>query len=234
MSTIGYYTITHRPTGRFYIGSSGNLTRRIWRHRTELASGMHTNRKLQEIYTCWDDFEVMTSEVNTLEEARQLEQQLLDRYVGTALCCNSSMSATNPFDVFERIGPSREICIANLEKANEARRGKPLSSEHKAKLSEASKGRVLSPEQRAALIRANTGRKMSDNHREIIIAANTGLKRTSEHKKIISELKSRKVSINGVIYPSLKVASAAVGFSDVTVRKRLNDHVNYKDWFYLD
>lgn len=234
MSTIGYYTITHRPTGRFYIGSSGNLTRRIWRHRTELASGMHTNRKLQEIYTCWDDFEVMTSEVNTLEEARQLEQQLLDRYVGTALCCNSSMSATNPFDVFERIWPSREICIANLEKANEARRGKPLTDEHKARLSASHKGKVLSTEHRAALSKAKTGSTISSSHREALRQANVGKTITDEHKRIISELKSRKVSIDGVIYPSLKVASAAVGFSDVTVRKRLNDHVNYKDWFYLD
>lgn len=234
MSTIGYYTITHRPTGRFYIGSSGNLTRRIWRHRTELASGMHTNRKLQEIYTCWDDFEVMTSEVNTLEEARQLEQQLLDRYVGTALCCNSSMSATNPFDVFERIGPSREICIANLEKANEARRGKPLSSEHKARLSESKKGKVLSDQHKAALSLAKIGRVLDDSHRRAISEGNKGKTISDSHKKLIGELKSKQVSINGVVYPSLKTAAMSVGLSDVTVRKRLNDPVNYSSWFYLD
>lgn len=233
MSTIGYYKITHRPTGKFYIGSSGNLNRRIWRHRTELEQGVHTNRKLQSTYTTWDDFTVETFLSGTLEEARQMEQQLLDRHVGTALCCNSSMSANNPFDVFERIPPDREISMRNLEKANEARRGKPLTDEHKARLSASHKGKVLSTEHKAAISKAKTGSTISSSHREALRQGSVGKTRTDEHKRIISELKSRKVSINGIVYPSLKAASAAVGFSDVTVRKRLNDP-NFDLWFYVD
>jgi group I intron endonuclease len=233
MSTIGYYRITHRPTGYFYVGSSQNVSRRIQRHRAELEQGIHVNKNLQQIFTNWNDFSVETFPTETLDEARAGEQRLLDRHIGAVGCCNVSTSATNGFAGVRPYVP-KETRIKNLEKATEARRGAALSEEHKSKLSHAHTGKVLSNEHRAALSKAKTGSSLSDSHREAIRQGNLGKTRTDEFKRGVGELKSRKVSINGVIYPSLKAASSAVGFSDVTVRKRLNDNVNYVEWFYLD
>lgn len=43
----------------------------------------------------------------------------------------------------------------------------------------------------------------------------------------------KPVSINGIVYPNLKEAASAVGFTSGTVRRRvLSDHLHYKAWFY--
>lgn len=231
MSGIGYYRLTHRPTGKFYVGSSGDLDRRMWRHRTELSSGTHPNRNLQDVYTNWDDFEISITYTTTLEEARHEEQQLINRFVGTPLCCNVSISSVNGIAGVRPFVP-KETRIKNLEKANEARRGVPLSDEHRRNLSVSHSGKVLSEEHKAKLSSAKLGTALTDQHREAIRQGNLGKTRSEEHKRLIGESKSRKVSIDGVVYPSLKSAASAVSLSDVTVRKRLNDP-SFESWFYV-
>lgn len=47
----GVYVIEHVPTGRRYVGSTSNLSKRWSRHRQELRDGIHRNAHLQATWT---------------------------------------------------------------------------------------------------------------------------------------------------------------------------------------
>lgn len=99
----GAYRLLHKPTGRFYVGSSNSVMRRINEHRYCLLRGDHQNPKLNEVFTTWADFEITIWVAATVEEAMSVEQSLLDTHAGTELCCNVSLTAF-PDRVGERWG----------------------------------------------------------------------------------------------------------------------------------
>lgn len=228
----GYYILTHTPSGLFYIGSSYDVDRRIKRHRRELEQNNHVNRRLQDVFTKWSDFSIKITETDTVEEANKGEQKLIDRHHGSKLCCNVSTSSTNGLQGVVGI-VSTETRIKNLEKAAEARRGSTLSESHKANISAAHKGKRLTDEHRSKLSAVKMGSSHSEEARAKISQGNRGKTRTDEHKQAISRNKSKQLSVNGVIYESLKKAAAELGISEVTIRKRINDNGNYPNWFYL-
>jgi predicted GIY-YIG superfamily endonuclease len=95
IKTPAAYTLTHIPTGKFYIGSSKDVHARISRHKYNLNQGIHVTSELQNTYTGWDDMEVAVFETNTVEEALQMEQHGLDCHLGSSLCCNHYSEAEN-------------------------------------------------------------------------------------------------------------------------------------------
>lgn len=143
----GAYILTHIPTGRFYIGSSANLTRRHYTHKYDLTSGKHANRKLQEVFTNWSDIRIDLFETSTVEEARQREQILLNRYYGNHLCCNQSSSVYDP--TAGVITP--EIRRSAISSAIKSVTGVSKSNEHRLKLSEANSGKVRSSSTKEAI-----------------------------------------------------------------------------------
>lgn len=46
----GVYVIDHRPTGRFIIGSSSDVSKEVDRHIAQLTNGKHPNKLLQTMY----------------------------------------------------------------------------------------------------------------------------------------------------------------------------------------
>lgn len=125
------YKLTHRPSGYFYVGSSVCHRKRTNEHKTHLNRGKHTNRKLQDIFTSWDDMEVEVFRAVDIEDARRLEQTLIDKYIDDPLCCNIGRSSTNPL-----LGViTREMVIANGRKASQRRIGTKLSAETRARMS---------------------------------------------------------------------------------------------------
>lgn len=95
-SLAGFYTLLHRPTGYFYIGSTGNISRRISAHKWDFSQGLNSNKKLQEIFTCWEDFDLTVTYVDTVKEAREWEKKLLDVYLRFDKCCNIAIDPLNP------------------------------------------------------------------------------------------------------------------------------------------
>jgi hypothetical protein len=76
---IGTYEIAHLPSGRAYVGSSDNVTRRLRAHRGLLRRGEHFNRALQE---AWDrdseeGFAFRALEPCAVAQLRQVEADLL-------------------------------------------------------------------------------------------------------------------------------------------------------------
>lgn len=97
MSTIprspGTYILTHRPTGRFYIGSSTNLYSRINHHNYLFRYNKHFSQRLQDVCNSADEIDVEVFPLITRDSAYDLEQELLDKNINNPLCCNVGSDA---------------------------------------------------------------------------------------------------------------------------------------------
>jgi hypothetical protein len=140
-----------------------------------------------------------------------------------------------------RILNSRQFSIVREAKRNSLI-GRKISDEQKLKQSRSMSGKVswnkgISPS-------AETLKKMSDSQigringpatqerKDKISAALTGRIRTKEHCENLSKshkglpsYTEKPVSINGIRYRSIKIASESLKLSDVTIRKRLKSEL---------
>lgn len=128
---VAAYRLTHKSSGHCYVGSSADYKARLNKHRSDLFKKMHHNEKLQSAYTRWDDFQIDIFEASSISEARDIEQRLLDEYLGNRLCCNIGKSSLDP-----TLGViSLEVRRTNMRKCNESQIGRALSDNHKASIS---------------------------------------------------------------------------------------------------
>lgn len=139
----GVYTITHSPTGRFYVGSSKKVSTRISGHLSDLRKGSHDNRLLQEIVTSTDDLVFTAAYTETVEEARNAEQELLDIYHGQELCCNIGTGSKS-------LWAAGKVPSEMIDKVRAHATGNSYG-----------KGHVVTEEMKEAVRRANTGLKRS-------------------------------------------------------------------------
>jgi group I intron endonuclease len=90
---IGVYAIVHVPTNRAYVGSATNLARRFKEHRTSLRASCHHSHYLQNAWNKYGEnsfeFKILLS-VDTTEEAREIEQALLDCFYESTMNCKPS------------------------------------------------------------------------------------------------------------------------------------------------
>jgi group I intron endonuclease len=94
--TCGVYAIQSMRSGRFYVGSSSRIGRRLWTHFQALKQGCHHCRALQlafdsegdELFAC-----VILAAGCPKEEAASMEQDLLSRWFGSRACLNASPEA---------------------------------------------------------------------------------------------------------------------------------------------
>lgn len=103
------------PSGVYYVGSTGRLDARLRVHRKSLRKGNHYNSRLQNDFTTWDEVEVEFTEHSSAEEARLIEQGLLDKHYGQPMCCNVSSLADGSNSQLGKVR-SKEHCM-NLSKA---------------------------------------------------------------------------------------------------------------------
>lgn len=91
----GCYILNHPASGKFYIGSTGNLKQREWKLMTGLNNGRDHNPTLQELY--WDDPNVVYEYkvARDREEAYDIEQEELNKWLGHPDCLNVNNDARN-------------------------------------------------------------------------------------------------------------------------------------------
>jgi group I intron endonuclease len=101
--TVGIYKITNKVNGKFYVGSSANISKRWWEHRTSLIKNKHVNVHLQSSWNLHGENSfafVLVEEVDkdtTDEELKQKEQVYLDEcWDGGVNCYNMSKIANRP------------------------------------------------------------------------------------------------------------------------------------------
>lgn len=77
--TCGVYTITHVPSGRYYVGSSKECEKRFRAHRSMLSRGAHENWRLQQLWADGGEkFEFKVRQLCGVAELLGLEQEWLD------------------------------------------------------------------------------------------------------------------------------------------------------------
>lgn len=124
------YVITCVATGKFYVGSSVDVSKRLGRHREDLKAGGHHSRHLQR---AWDGYGEVNFRFDIVEyvppdDIRKVEQEWIDR-------CRSA-DRNHGYNMHPKALGSH---------------GYTVSSEVRKKMSDSHKGRSLPAEQRAKM-----------------------------------------------------------------------------------
>ena len=115
--TIGVYRITHRSSGRYYVGSSKQLPVRLAQHRNRLNKVDHHSKYLQAMWSKYGEdsfeFEVIVN-CPSWSDALDIEQQMLDEAYGSRLCMNGSRKARMPILDPEVMARARRTANSSL------------------------------------------------------------------------------------------------------------------------
>lgn len=213
----GIYVIESGFNGSSYVGSSGNVEKRLKEHEYLLKNNKHKNKKLQETFNL-GPMATNAMPCETRKEAYEVEQKMLDKAFASPNvktgCMNISTSSTVP---------KYEITDEIRNKISEASRKRVMSQQHKDILSAVNKGKQytlgykFTTEQLEALRnrKHNSGYKLSNEHVTALIESHPG----------------QQVEINGIIYPSYCQAAKALNMDDSLVRYRvLSTKSKYENW----
>lgn len=166
----GIYKITNTITNDFYIGSAVKLSRRIYRHRSELKNNKHSNIILQRAVNKYEinNFIVECLEFCEKENLLIREQYFVDtlhpKYNIRTECVHSNLGLQTSDETKEKIskansGKARsEECKAILREVN---LGKNASDETKQKMSDSQKNKVKTEEHKRKISESNKGKTMS-------------------------------------------------------------------------
>lgn len=105
------YTLTHKPTGLYYIGGTTNVVKFINKTRKKLERGIHPLTEFQDVFKGWHEFNVslthcgsdfnMVREItNMLEHHTSLENPAIEN----PLCLNPTMPKVDTLNLSEADG----------------------------------------------------------------------------------------------------------------------------------
>lgn len=207
-SIVGVYKIENIITGKFYIGSSKNITIRWQEHIRNLSKGCHLNNHLQFAWNKYgaESFSFIVLEYCEIDFIIEREQYYLDFYEAVEKGYNIlRVAGSSPEIRSQRISESkldhsvsedtrRKISLANTgkvrtdemkERANVTRkRGFKRSEEIKRKISESKQGHPVSDETREKISKARLS--MSEERKKEVYPMR------EETKKKISEARMGK------------------------------------------
>lgn len=198
----GVYLISNNVNGKCYVGSTVHLDQRRREHFSRLANNKHINAHLQNAYNKYGREAFDFEILETIDIDDNIKDKLLKR---------------EQFWI-DNLKPEYNILLvagSNLgyhhtdetkRKISESTTGVKKSEEHAKHIREGQSGRVLTEEHKAKLSEAAKHRKSPSNHAII--------------------------SIDGVIYNSLKEASEATGIKYNTIQKRLKNP-NFSNYYYV-
>lgn len=175
----GIYKITNTITNDCYIGSSVNLKRRIYRHRSELKNKVHSNIILQRAV---DKYEIDNFIVECLEFCEKEDLLIREQYFVDTLHPKYNI---------------RKECVYN-------NLGVKISEETKEKISKANSGKVRSEECKTILRELNLGKKASEETRQKMSMSQKNKSKTEEHKRKISESNKGKTMSKESIEKGIK------------------------------
>ena len=198
----GVYLISNNVNGKCYVGSTVHLDQRRREHFSRLANNKHINAHLQNAYNQYGREAFDFEILETIDIDDNIKDKLLKR---------------EQFWI-DNLKPEYNVLLvagSNLgyhhteetkKKISESTTGVKKSEEHAKHIREGQSGRVLTEEHKAKLSEAAKHRKSPSNHAII--------------------------SIDGVIYNSLKEASEATGVKYNTIQKRLKNP-NFSNYYYV-
>src|ERR1035437_1723565 len=202
---VGVYLFTNVETLETYIGSTKNLQFRFKKHINSLEHNKHTNKKFQEAYNKNPNFEYSEIRLDDRDIAFDVEQSLINEFIGNPLLLNMSFDVRNG-GVLEH------------------------TQESKNKMGIKSKERWTDPIFRDKVLQGhiNRNKTLSEETKDKISLANKGIPKSQEHADInrqnlvkIHEEKQKPVSINGIIFTSKKDAFTNLGINHSTLNERI-------------
>ena len=244
--TKGIYRITHVESGTAYIGRAARNFRIRWiNHRSNLRRGVHGNHHLQCAWNKYgeDAFEFIILEcIDDLTRLGEREQFWLDTYRTKGPVYNIGTIADRPTLGYIHTEEARR-------KMSEARKGVPLSEEHKRNIGKANRGRPnpmlgckRSQETRRRISKALTGRKLSAEHCLAMSRVHQGMKMppfTKEHRRKLGKAKAKPYPafihrITGEIIPrgfNLRALCRERGLSAKQMWKVMHEECkSHRDW----
>jgi group I intron endonuclease len=153
---IGIYAITHRESGRVYIGSSVDIARRFSAHVSRLNNGKHCNQILQRAWSRYGSEAFTFSVVEVLDSADRLIEREQFHFEQSELVYNIGEFVGNPIRGTKRSAQWRSNMSAmmtapemreHMAKMVRSRRP-PASAESRAKMSASIVERMKNPEAR--------------------------------------------------------------------------------------
>jgi group I intron endonuclease len=263
MKTIAAYVLTDTRTKKFYVGSTGDIEKRLARHFYHLRRGDHHCPGLQYLWNNGGMLIQSVFPVSNREEAYILEQDVLDRNQDSPLLLNIVLCAKGG-DTLTR-HPNREERIAKMCASLEITIGALTPLERKILYGRPGDrngmfGRTHTEEARKKFSEINLGnsyargfkwtddsrRKMSEFAKTRLGERNAffGQHHSDDTKARLSQIakardylpgNSKRVTVDGTEYVSLTEASRQCGISPALMVYRLNsDKPRYSTYQYVD
>jgi group I intron endonuclease len=176
---IGAYVLTDARTGKFYVGSSQDIKKRISRHISDLRRRDHHCPGLQELWNKNGRLIETIFHAENRDEAYILEQDLLDRFKDSDKLLNIGLAVRGGDNITRH--PRREQIIDKIKQSIVEKMYSltPLEKKLMFGLSGVRNGmwgKTHTPETRAMLSKLNKGHQY-----------NLGIPLSEEHRKKISE-----------------------------------------------
>lgn len=221
-SSNGAYLLTVTDGSVIYAGSSGNLSQRFADHMSELNRRIHPRPEPQNAFNRGLGILFYFFPCNSREEAFACEQSLIEQLLDLPEFCCKAVDVKQPW----------------VRATGYVWKGTPHTVESRRKISEA----------RLDFLRNNPnphlGLKRSAETAARISEAGKRFFRTEEGRKRLAELatsenrlerlrekRNRPVLINGTEYPSVKIASEALGVKYGTLHSRIiSSSPEWSEW----
>lgn len=195
----GVYAITHLATGNQYIGSSRNIARRWYVHRSTLRTNTHHTSRLQRTWNKYGEDAFSFTIIEYVEPTRAALQAREQHYLDTLQpAFNTLKVAYNSVghvvseatrEKLRGIMRARSMRFSDeaIRKSADARRGRPLSEATRRKVSASNRGKHdHSPEIRERLAAAQRGRTHSPVAREKMRQAKVGRRIPHSTRQVMS------------------------------------------------
>jgi len=177
----GIYVIVNKVSGKMYVGSAVNLSKRKGSHFNGLRNNKHRNIHLQRAYNKdgKENFVFKTIIFCDKTDLLFYEQICMDGYNVIKKGYNISPIAGNNLGV-KRTEETKK-------RMSEAKQN--MSEETKKRMSESARGKKHTEETKKKISESNLGKKRTEETKKKISNGQKGKKLTEEHKKKISEAK---------------------------------------------
>ena len=165
----GIYKITNKINGKFYIGSSQNISRRWYDHKRELRHNRHCNKHLQDAWNKYgeDSFSFEVIEECDICKLSEIEQRYINKYIDSEIMYNISRDTVSSMRGRKHTEKAKKKMSETRKGLNSGEKhwlyGKHVSDETKKKLSEAFSG-VNNP-MYGKHHSEETLKKLSDSHK---------------------------------------------------------------------
>lgn len=194
---IGVYKVECVPTGRYYIGSSKDLSKRRRQHLKALRDGTHINIIMQRVFNKYgeDSLRWGKIETQTVDEAVSLEQHFLSRSAGDKKCMNIGFSAAGGDNLSRH--PNKEAIVKRISRSISLMMEELSPSERKTKFGRPGKLNGMHGRTHSEAVRKRLSKIRKAAGGEHL----RGIKKSEECRKKLREAALLRVSSAGYVNP---------------------------------